>query len=93
MCGIELLKHPFGVCDFYYGPFPRALPWAGIKRPFGAGNIPQFLTPKGCFIPAQGNALGKDVPKKIKALKGRFNLKDAPCLTTSVMCEIEEGAA
>jgi len=96
MCGIEpsKLSRPFRAHGSCYNALPRALPWAGMSRPVGAGDMlchpigyefdrsnwernehivanaatchegpafaeMRFTAPKGRFIPAQGNALGK----------------------------------
>jgi len=35
----KILSRPFRACEFYYVPVPRALPWARISRPVGAGIV------------------------------------------------------
>ena len=60
------LAAPSGLCSFF-NVIPRALPWAGMSRAFGA-PIP---CPKGAFHPSLGQRPRITARHSSPALKGR----------------------
>ena len=62
------MSRPFRACECWMPRKPRALPWAGMPRPFGAGMSCLCITPLAC--PRADTTTGFRLPDLGRVLRG-----------------------